>query len=335
MDKSFAKLLRSSKLASFDSTIPQVYSTKNCWKKRGDWGLKRTLPNVIRTKHITVGALDTAEHQTPWNSANASVNFVRVWKENFPTSQKPKPQPEVVFRDLGSLTEDEFKKLVKKSKKLSPEYNQLVKDDKLSKKQLLEFLGVTASPTAQKSQGVVGPTYSDHQPEYGYPVEGRILGMEGTFKYVVGVSGITASLNVKDTGRPAIDKEVRTFFVKHASIEPNGRPNIVLSSAKPGQQAMNILNKDENSYLGLSEDADAEIGQLTINQMFKVSPPPHERRSKGYRAADRTVDSLANKQSLTEIHPTIMNRILNLMQKSGPGAENPAPQFRSGKDRKK
>ncbi|KAH8552035.1 hypothetical protein BGW37DRAFT_490420 [Umbelopsis sp. PMI_123] len=319
MEKSFAKLLRTSKLASFDSAIPQVYSTKNCWKKKGDWGLKRSLPTVIRTKLITVGALDTAEHQTPWDSANSSVNFVRVWKENFPNSTAPKPQPEVVLKDLGSMTEDQFKLLLKKSGKRSEEYLQLVKDEKLSKNQLLEFLGVTVSPTAQRSNTVVGPTYSDHQVEYGYPVEGRVVNMEAGLRYVVGVSGITASLPVKNTGRPPIDKEVRTFYVNHASIEPDGRPNVTLSSVKPGEEPI-YFNKEEKEYLGYSESD--EDGEVALQDMFKTTPTPNAKQSA--RANNlKAADSLSAKKPLGSTHPMLMTRILTLMQKSHPKDEEP------------
>ncbi|KAI8584131.1 hypothetical protein K450DRAFT_218302 [Umbelopsis ramanniana AG] len=319
MEKSFAKLLRTSKLASFDSAIPQVYSTKNCWKKRGDWGLKRSLPTVIRTKLITVGALDTAEHQTPWDSANSSVNFVRVWKENFPNSTAPKPQPEVVLKDLGSMTEEQFKLLLKKSGKRSEEYIQLVKDEKLSKNQLLEYLGVTASPTAQRSQSIVGPTYSDHQVEYGYPVEGRIVNMDGAMKYVVGVSGITATLPVKNTGRPPIDKEVRTFYVNHASIEADGSPNVTLSSVKPGEEPI-YINKDEKDYLGYSESD--EGGEVALQDMFKTTPSPNAKQSAKANNM-RAADSLSAKTPLGKTHPLLMSRILTLMQKSQPKDEEP------------
>jgi len=330
MDKSFAKLLRTSKLASFDSTIPQVYSTKNCWKKNGDWGLKRSLPTVIRTKLITVGALDTAEHQTPWDSANSSVNFVRVWKENFPNSVAPKPQPEVVLKDLGSMTEDQFKLLLKKSGKLADEYNELVKNEKLSKNQLLEFLGVTVSPTAQRSQSIVGPTYSDHQVEYGYPVVGRVLNSEASFRYVIGVSGITASLPVKDSNRPPIDKAVRTFYVSHASIEPDGRPNVTLSSTKPGDQPLNdYLSKDERQYLGYSEDS--QDGDVAVKDMFSATPAS----SKHNKANNlKAADSVSNKKSLGANHPQLMSRILNLMQKTQPEEESLFPKT-SNKGNKK
>lgn len=319
MEKSFAKLLRTSKLASFDSAIPQVYSTKNCWKKRGDWGLKRSLPTVIRTKLITVGALDTAEHQTPWDSANSSVNFVRVWKENFPNSTAPKPQPEVVLKDLGSMTEEQFKLLLKKSGKRSEEYIQLVKDEKLSKNQLLEYLGVTVSPTAQRSQSVVGPTYSDHEVEYGYPVEGRVVNMEGALKYVVGVSGITATLPVKNTNRPPIDKEVRTFYVNHASIEADGSPNVTLSSVKPGEEPI-YYNKDEKDYLGFPEGE--EESEVALQDMFKTTSSSNAKQSAKANNM-RAADSLSAKKPLGATHPLLMTRILTLMRKSHPKDEEP------------
>lgn len=334
MEKSFAALLRTSKLASFDSAIPQVYSTKNCWKKNGDWGLKRSLPTVIRTKLITVGALDTAEHQTPWNSANSSVNYVRVWKENFPNSVAPKPQPEVVLKDLGSMTEAQFKLLVKNSGKLADEYNELVNSDKLSKNQILEFLGVTVSPTAQRAQSVVGPTYSDHEVEYGYPIEGRVLNMDTGFKYIVGVAGITATLPVKDSHRPPIDKAVRTFYVSHASVNPDGSPNVTLSGSKPGEEPMNaFLTKDEKNYLGMPNDSEESNA---IKDIFKTTPSANAKHNSNRANNLKAADALSSsKKPLAASHPQLMLRILTLMNKSHPAEQEPSIPHGKDKSNKK
>lgn len=90
MDKSFANLLRHSRLASFDRSLEQVYTSPKRFRKTGDWGLKRNLPTVIRTRFVEIKRLDTAEHQTPWESGDSKVLFLKRWKENFPNSSKPK-----------------------------------------------------------------------------------------------------------------------------------------------------------------------------------------------------------------------------------------------------
>lgn len=89
----FGQMLRKSRLASFDATLPQVYTTKGGFKHRRDWGLMRNLPE-LKTDYITVQALDTPEHQTPFQSANDKVQFVRRWHEmGVPSSVRSADEP--------------------------------------------------------------------------------------------------------------------------------------------------------------------------------------------------------------------------------------------------
>ncbi|KAI9496733.1 hypothetical protein BDB00DRAFT_750298, partial [Zychaea mexicana] len=225
MDKTFASALRNSRLASFDRKLPQVYATSRNCKRGGEWGLKRNLPSVIRTPHITVSDLDTAEHQTPWQSGSSQVLFVRRWKENFPVSKRPMPRSEQKEYNIGSMTPAEFKQFIKHASKRAPEFQQKLKSKELVQDQVYEFLGATFS-----NKTMVGPTYSDYQQvEMGYPVQGRILGsVEGG--YAVGIGGVVAflpkrmALNVRRTG----DRSVRTFYVQHASFDKDGRPRVTL-----------------------------------------------------------------------------------------------------------
>ncbi|EMR08147.1 hypothetical protein PNEG_03584 [Pneumocystis murina B123] len=47
---------------------------------RGNWGLKRDLPQV-KSSYISIDSLDTLEHQTPFESGNSEFNFLERWKE--------------------------------------------------------------------------------------------------------------------------------------------------------------------------------------------------------------------------------------------------------------
>src|SRR5689334_10503820 len=60
MERSFSHLLRTSRLATFDKNINQIYTTSGKAKAIGDWGLKRNLPTVLRTHYLTIEQLDTA-----------------------------------------------------------------------------------------------------------------------------------------------------------------------------------------------------------------------------------------------------------------------------------
>lgn len=91
MSSSFAGLLRNSRIAALPQTIKsphvvdyyptcQAIRTTKANQSIGDWGLKRSLPN-LRTKNISVAAVDTQEHQTSFKSANEYTKFVNRWQE--------------------------------------------------------------------------------------------------------------------------------------------------------------------------------------------------------------------------------------------------------------
>ena len=109
MSTSFASVLRNSRLASYDRSINQVYVKPKYSKS---WGLKRDLPSVVRTKFVTIGALDTAEHQTPWESGESKVLFIKRWKENFPGSKKPTPRAEELTYNIANMTPAEFQRFL-------------------------------------------------------------------------------------------------------------------------------------------------------------------------------------------------------------------------------
>ncbi|KAG9295477.1 hypothetical protein G9A89_013506 [Geosiphon pyriformis] len=119
--RSFPELFRKSRLATFDPLLPQVYKTYGPFKKRGDWGLKRTLPGVLRTDVVTVQALDTLEHQTPFESAQGHVRFTRKWKELFRFSKPPPPRSGKTELNISQMSDEEFHKFLAKVKKLKLE----------------------------------------------------------------------------------------------------------------------------------------------------------------------------------------------------------------------
>lgn len=78
----FGKLLQRSKFASYDPLIGQAYTTYGGHAYRGNWGLKRPLPNRRKVGFINVQSIDSREQQTEWNSAESSARWIRRWDES-------------------------------------------------------------------------------------------------------------------------------------------------------------------------------------------------------------------------------------------------------------
>ncbi|KAI8086253.1 uncharacterized protein BX664DRAFT_386688 [Halteromyces radiatus] len=249
MEKSFASLLRHSKLATYDRRLNQVYATPKHRKQRGDWGLKRNLPSVIRTPFVTIGQLDTVEHQTPWDSGYSQVAFIQRWKENFmgiATSRRTRPRYDILqqsnnnnnnngqeYHNLASMSRQQFDHFLKHT--ITPEtidaLQQALKTNQITRDQVYDYLNVSFRP---EPFSVVGPLYStDHSPlsDQDTIVEGRILNTEKG-GYAVGISGVVAflpkryAIGIKKPGDRLL---VRKFYVRHAYIDDQGKPQVTVS----------------------------------------------------------------------------------------------------------
>ncbi|KAI8065023.1 hypothetical protein BDF21DRAFT_427626 [Thamnidium elegans] len=276
MTTSFANLLRHSRLATYDRSISQVYTTPLKRKEIGDWGLKRNLPTVIRTKHLTVGALDTSEHQTPWESGDGKVLFVKRWKENFPNSTKPTPRSEETQHNIASMTPAEFQRFLRQSQKKASAFQEALAKKEMVPEQLYDYLSVSFSENADTDQSVVGPTYSDHQIGWDYPVQGRVLNAERQGS-AVGIAGVVAILPKRNSIglRNAGDRNVRTFYVRNAELDSQGKPKIeVTLSAKGSTSSIPLLNNYENyDSIGFSNDR-------YENRQYNAAPHNHHNRQR-------------------------------------------------------
>ncbi|CAG8516492.1 3402_t:CDS:1 [Racocetra fulgida] len=248
---SFPELLRRSRLATFDPSLPQVYTSYGRYKTRGEWGLKRNLPSFLRTNVITVGALDTIEHQTPYKSAETMVKFTKCWKENFPLSKMVKPrkdEPSVI--NIGKMSDKEFKKFLKK--KVEPrkyEWRKLIKEFDVIASTKVDESGLTSVESAtkkypafneflnisyeRKSPNIQGLTYSYNNPGTNIKVQGRTLNRDIPGGVAVGVSGIVANLvSQKATLLNRINREkLETFYVEKAEFNEHGKPSVRVSKA--------------------------------------------------------------------------------------------------------
>lgn len=242
MSNSFASLLRNSRLATYDRSINQVYTTPIKRKQVGDWGLKRNLPTVIRTRYATIKALDTAEHQTPWESGNSQVLFLKRWKENFPDSKKPAHRNDQQTYNISKMTPAQFNQFCKQISKQAPAFQRLLENKKMVPDQLYEYLKISFAESA--AERPVGPTYSEytHGPSIGSRVEGRILNSRKS-GHAVGVGGVVAFLPKRHSVGLRLfgDRAVRMFYVESAHIDEEGKPKVLLSIFRPSESHFAFL----------------------------------------------------------------------------------------------
>ncbi|KAI8362404.1 mitochondrial ribosomal protein subunit-domain-containing protein [Mortierella sp. GBAus27b] len=266
MERSFAHLLRTSRLATFDKSIPQIYTTTQTAKAIGDWGLKRNLPTVLKTHFVNIEDLDTAEHQTPFTSAASDYLFLQRWKENFPSSRPPAPQPLVVKKDLAAMTDAEFKKLLRTAREKRQAWKDALANGEVRSDEHLSFLDITSrSPNATSfdsgsSQGAfgstrspgstayaasstrpkVGPTYGFYVPTTPVIVQGRIFGRgRTTSSQYIGVCGVVATLPSAPAHLQNVSKSLQPYYVAKAEFGPDGRPDVVLSLTPPSPEPTN------------------------------------------------------------------------------------------------
>lgn len=301
MEKSFAAALRHSRLASFDRSLKQVYTTsKNC-KQTGNWGLKRNLPAVVRTPYITVGDLDTAEHQTPWESGSHQVLFVRCWKENFPGSKRPDPRPEELQQNVALMSPKQFKEFIRSIRRRRAEFQAKLAKKELVPEQVYEFIHARFDNSLEATKpSVVGPTYSDYQVEPYYPVRGRILNATPA-GHAVGVAGIVALLPRLDTFnlRNRGDPKIRTFYVQEAKINHRGEPQVTLRLSKPSSSSLS-----SSSSSPIPPPTTDPYASLSAEDMFLIRESLHH---------PIDVEDTTEEQRPSVDHENLMKRFSSLL----------------------
>ncbi|KAI8329254.1 hypothetical protein EDC96DRAFT_529611 [Choanephora cucurbitarum] len=314
MEKSFASLLRHSRLASYDRALPQVYTTPKTYKKIGDWGLKRNLPTVIRTKYVTIGSLDTAEHQTPWESGAGKVLFIKRWKENFPNSRRPTPRSEEIQYNAANMTPAEFQRLLREAAKKAPEFQSALAKKEIIPEQVFDYLHVNFAETTESSGGsVVGPTYSDHQVGWDYPVEGRILNKDRMDGHAVGIGGVVAILPKRNAIglKSAYDRGPRIFYVNKAEIDEQGKPRVEVAIQSKKGSSVSMLNEldgldfEEYNQFRLAHHSDLTMAELMSN-------PKQQQQQRRRIQGPETDDNVKPNPEHTEL----MSRISQLLNNS-------------------
>ncbi|GBC02416.1 hypothetical protein RclHR1_04610002 [Rhizophagus clarus] len=232
---SFSQLLRNSRLSKFDPTLSQVYKTYGEYHRLGDYGVKRNLPNYLRTNVVTISEMDTMEHQTPYNSAETLIRFKRKWKENFLISKTVEPLKssdinQRNFINISKLSKKDFEKLLKKIKKRKDEWNELLTTTTYDSNDWLEFLGLTYDTKISNSI-IKGLTYSHNNPGVNFQVQGRILNKDSNGIFAVGISGVVGSLHFGKAQRlvQVNRKKLDNFYIEKVEFDDQGRPNIRVS----------------------------------------------------------------------------------------------------------
>ncbi|RIA97197.1 hypothetical protein C1645_687118, partial [Glomus cerebriforme] len=229
---SFSQLLRNSRLSKFDPTLSQVYKTYGEYHRNGEYGVKRNLPNHLRTNVITIGEIDTLEHQTPYKSAETLTRFRKKWKENFLISKRVEQlkSSDINQRNLKNIvrmSKNEFEKLLKKIEKRKDEWDKLLTKDS---EDFLEFLGLTFD-TKSSNSIIKGLTYSHNNPGINFQVQGRILNRDANGVFAVGISGLVGSLHFGKAHRLAHvnRKKLENFYIEKVEFDDQGRPNVRVS----------------------------------------------------------------------------------------------------------
>ncbi|ORX62225.1 hypothetical protein DM01DRAFT_1331680 [Hesseltinella vesiculosa] len=307
MNKSFAGLLRHSRLASYDRTLPQVYTTPKKAKKVGNWGLKRGLPTVVRTNYVTIGDLDTSEHQTPWQSGESQVLFLKRWKQLFPNSKAPSPRRDHVQHNVAAMSPQEFKQFLKYCRQKQPAFQEALKNKEVTAEQVYDYLNCHFNKDLTHEQdAVVGPTYSDFEAGWNYPVQGRVLNNQGD-SFAVGIQGIVAKLPRRNVaGMRSFGRDVRDFYVVDAQISSQGRPEVTVHlDAKPSTM---------NSILNAGSIYFRNPAGPSLDDMFAG-------QQRSARSADKSssvFDSLRDTDNIqpNPDHHILMNRIAHLLDKA-------------------
>ncbi|UZO25090.1 uncharacterized protein OCT59_017373 [Rhizophagus irregularis] len=235
MSSSFSQLLRNSKLSKFDPKLSQVYKTYGEYQKLGDYGVKRNLPNYLRTNVVTINEIDTIEHQTPYNSAETLIRFKRKWKENFLISKTVEPLKsndiyQRNFINISKLSLKDFKKLLKKIEKKKYDWNQLLINSTYNSNNWLEFLGLTFIKKSSNSI-IKGLNYSHNNPGINFKVQGRTLNKDSNGIFAIGISGLVCSLHFGKAQRliQVNRKKLDNFYLEKVDFDDQGRPNIRVS----------------------------------------------------------------------------------------------------------
>ncbi|KAJ2065341.1 hypothetical protein GGI17_000393 [Coemansia sp. S146] len=292
MESAFSRLFRTSKLASYDRSVKQVYATYPEAFAQGDWGLKRSVPKKVTTRLVTIGSIDSKEQITQLESANRQYMMVNAWKENFPNSHSPGSSApdnlmQAMFtmyespdrrdgdesgeaaatrappRNLGTMTRSEWKRFLEEARLRRAEWKHALEDGRFAPEETLSFMNATNLYNALGDGVHRLPTYHDHvSVSEELQVQGRVLN-KAAAGYAVAVQGIIAYLPLQNHSQEAgfQYRDVKTFYVHSASFDSQGRPDVLLGIRPRGsRESLSVFDSASKSSFAYSKTRDKGTG---------------------------------------------------------------------------
>ncbi|KAJ2720602.1 hypothetical protein GGI07_004519 [Coemansia sp. Benny D115] len=326
MESAFARLYRTSKLASFDSKIKQVYATYAEASAQGEWGLKRRIPVNIKSRLMTIGTLDTKEQITQLEDANSQYMLVRAWKENFPDSCSPafakdgaaylldadteaaqgEPKSLVPQRNISMMTRKEWQQFLAEARARRSEWKGALAEGRFAPEETLAFMGATGMNTLQDDGVRRQPTYHDYvSMSEELTVQGRVLN-RAQAGFAVAVQGIIAHLPLQPHKIEASYqvRDVKTFYVHSARFDAQGRPDVILGtrprgaressfSFNSGTRSAYVFDKGRASAASSHAMNSSQIKNLEkINNILKVNGSIKDDASRKSSAVKDAVDHI-------------------------------------------
>ncbi|KAJ2789757.1 hypothetical protein H4R20_007124, partial [Coemansia guatemalensis] len=265
MKSAFGRLFRTSKLASYDSGIDQVYTTYTRAMRRHEWGLKRSLPRKVMTRIATLKNIETKEQYIEFEDANQKYTTMQTWKENFPESYSPgsdisdnaanalvpmyaqknmkadvrddeDKKDRGIPRSLAHMTHAQWGRFLAEARARRGEWKDELEKGNYSPEETLQFMNATPKGVTNSIGVHRQPTYHDSQPlRETVMVQGRVLNRTGT-SYAVAVQGIIATLPLQSYSLETRfnHRDINTFYVESAKFDAMGRPNVTLGLRPPG-----------------------------------------------------------------------------------------------------
>ncbi|KAJ2616933.1 hypothetical protein H4S08_000531 [Coemansia sp. RSA 1365] len=310
MESAFGRLFRTSKLASYDSGINQVYTTYTRAMRRHEWGLKRTLPRKVMTRLATLKNIETKEQFIEFEDANQKYAMLQAWKENFPKSHSPgsvtaentahtlhtaygqknvkmggrdgeSQKDRGIPRSLANMTRAQWRRFIAEAHARRGEWKDELEKGNYAPEETLTFMNATAKASSSSIGVHRQPTYNDSQPlSETMEVQGRVLNRAGSV-YAVAVQGIIARLPLQNYSLETRfnHRDINTFYVESATFDAMGRPDVTLGLRPHGARNTTIRSR--------SNDGDRFSAGMRSSQKSSIQ--------------DRYLDRIQNAAKLVDI----------------------------------
>ncbi|KAJ1920054.1 hypothetical protein H4219_001583 [Mycoemilia scoparia] len=263
MNSRFGSLFRTSKAASWDPRIQQVYTTFNGGAKIGDWGVKYSLPTAVRTKYLTIQKFDTKESFPMFESAANQVKIARTLRENFKRSRTPKLPLSAQTQEssnsgvnesynLAQMSKSQWEKFLKLARSKSKEWQEAVKEGRYESYEWLKFMNASNTKIDYTDTAVSSPTYHNYVPTVPETrIKGRILNRI-TVGYSVGIQGVVGqTIQSKNSPlRYGATRDPTEFYVSKFKFDGRGRPDIWVQTSPPQpRHTVGTYHQGSKSYM--------------------------------------------------------------------------------------